>query len=184
MVPANEGEKLDRLIRAALEGDQLAYRDFLLEAAGRLRGFLRRRLPSGSQSDVEDLVQETLLAVHSKRHTYNPAEPVGPWVFAIARYRMIDMIRRRRTEGMRVDLDDVAELPADVDPEEATASLDVGRLIATLPRQMRVPIELTKLQGLSVQDAAVHAGMSVSAIKVGVHRGLKRLALLVRTQEG
>ena len=183
MALADQREQLDQLMQAALAGDQIAYREFLREAAQRLRGFLRRRLATGSMADLEDLVQETLLAVHAKRHTFNPSEPVGPWLFAIARYRMIDAIRRRRTEGVRVDLDDVPDLPADADPEEATASLDVGRLISTLPRQMRVPIELTKLQGMSVQDAAAQAGMSVSAIKVGVHRGLKRLTLLVRAQE-
>jgi RNA polymerase sigma-70 factor (ECF subfamily) len=181
---ADRGERLDRLMHAALAGDQAAYRDFLMEAAGRLRAFLRRRLPPGAAGDLEDLVQDTLLAVHAKRHTYDPGEPVGPWLFAIARYRMIDALRRRRSEGIRVDLDDLAELPAETDSEEATAALDVSRLIATLPRQMRVPIELTKLDGMSVQDAALRSGMSVSAIKVGVHRGLKRLALLVRAREG
>jgi RNA polymerase sigma-70 factor, ECF subfamily len=184
MAETDPSEQLDRLMRAALAGDQAAYRAFLMEAAKRLRAFLRRRLPSGSLADLEDLVQETLLAIHAKRHTFDPGEPVGPWLYAIARYRMIDMIRRRRTEGVRVDLDDIAELPADGDPQEATASLDLDRLIRTLPPQMRIPIELTKLEGMSVQDAATRAGMSVSAIKVGVHRGLKRLARLVRTQEG
>jgi len=182
MAAADQGEQLDRLMRAALAGDQSAYRSFLMEAAGRLRAFLRRRLPSSATNDLEDLVQETLLAVHAKRHTFDPREPVGPWLYAIARYRMIDMIRRRRTEGVRVDLEGLAELPEESDPEQMTAALDINRLIATLPRQMRVPIELTKLEGMSVQEAAVRAGMSVSAIKVGVHRGLKRLASLVRAQ--
>lgn len=184
MAETERDERLDRLMRAALAGDQAAYRDFLMEAAGRLRVFLRRRLPPGSLADLEDLVQETLLAVHAKRHTFHPDKRVGPWLCAIARYRMIDLFRRRRTEGVRVTMDDLADLPAEGEPHEATASLDVNRLIATLPRQMRVPIELTRLQGMSVQDAADRAGMSVSAVKVGVHRGLKRLALLVRGREG
>jgi RNA polymerase sigma-70 factor (ECF subfamily) len=185
MESAESSDRLDALIRAALDGDQAAYRAFLEEAGRLLHGFLRRRVPPGLSSDLEDIVQETLLSIHAKRHTYDRRAPVGPWMFAIARYRLIDRVRRRRAQGVHVDLDEAAELPAELDPEEATATADVAKLMATLPRQMRVPIELTKLQGLSVQDAALRADMSVSAIKVGVHRGLKRLALLVgRTEDG
>jgi RNA polymerase sigma-70 factor (ECF subfamily) len=170
--------RLDILLRAALDGDQAAYRSFLEEAARQLRAFLGRRLPPGLKNELEDIVQETLLSVHVKRHTYEPSAPVGPWLFAIARYRLIDRVRR--VEGIQVDLDAVADLSGDTDSGDPSASSDVAKLMASLPRQMRVPIELTKLEGLSVQEAALRSGMSLSAIKVGVHRGLKRLAMLVR----
>ncbi|HEX2525891.1 MAG TPA: sigma-70 family RNA polymerase sigma factor [Geminicoccus sp.] len=184
MERTDQADRLDILLRSALDGDQAAYRAFLEEAARRLRAFLRRRLPPGLINELEDIVQETLLSIHAKRHTYDRAAPAGPWLFAIARYRLIDRVRRRRVEGVQIELDAAMELPADTDTEEAAAPGDIAKLMATLPRQMRVPIELTRLEGLSVQDAALRSGMSVSAIKVGVHRGLKRLALLVKRDGG
>lgn len=164
----------------AHSGDEMAYRESLQRIAARLRAFLRRRLQA-LPDDVEDLVQETLLAVHTHRGTYDPALPVSAWVLAIARHKLVDFWRRRgRYEALHDPLDDVDEALLGTDTQEGTARRDLGQLLQALPEAQRRAIELTKIEGLSVAEAAQRTGASESAIKVQVHRGLKRLALLVK----
>lgn len=165
----------------AQSGDEVAYRDCLLRIAARLRSFLRRRMRS-LPDDVEDLVQETLLALHTQRGTYDPTMPVSAWVLAIARHKLVDLWRRRgRHDALHDPLDDVAESLLTADALEGSAHRDLDQLLQTLPQAQRVAIVLTKIQGLSVAEAAQRTGASESAIKVQVHRGLKRLTLLVKT---
>lgn len=160
-------------------GDAGAYHAFLRELSAHLRAFLRRRL-AGLPDDVEDLVQETLLAVHNQRHTYDPAQPLTPWVHAIQRYKLADLLRRRAgREALHEPLDEDSDVFASVDHEAADARRDVAKLLAALPERHRVPIVLMKLEGLSVAEAARRSGLSESAVKVGVHRGLKSLAKLM-----
>jgi RNA polymerase sigma-70 factor (ECF subfamily) len=168
----------------AQAGDEAAYRDCLLLLAARLRGYLRRRL-SDRPEDVEDLVQETLLALHLQRGTYDPALTVSAWVVAIARHKLVDHWRRwGRREGLHDALDDVDEALLAVDGEDRGAARDLETLLGELPPAQRRAIVLTKLEGLSVAQAAERSGASESAIKVQVHRGLKRLAALVRSGAG
>lgn len=164
----------------AQAGDEVAYRDCLLRIAARLRSFLRRRMRS-LPDDVEDLVQETLLALHTQRGTYDPTMPVSAWVLAIARHKLVDLWRRRGRQDALLDpLDDVAESLLAADAREGSAHRDLDQLLQTLPQAQRVAIVLTKVEGLSVAEAAQRTGASASAIKVQVHRGLKRLTLLVK----
>jgi len=148
-----------------------------------LRGWFRRRLQS-LPDDVEDLVQETLLAVHNSRHTYDPGQPVSGWVCAIARYKMVDMLRARAgREALHDPLDDeAAELLSDAEPAAAEARRDLGLLLLQLPDKQRLPIQHVKIEGLSVAETSRRIGLSESAVKVGVHRGLKALAALIRRQ--
>jgi RNA polymerase sigma-70 factor (ECF subfamily) len=172
--------RLRELLIAALAGDAAAYRRFLTDLSGFLRAFLRRRM-TRLPDDVEDLVQETLLAVHNQRHTYDPAQPVTKWLHAIARYKLIDLLRRRsRVELLTDSLDEVDELLLAADDAPANVQRDVEKLLELLPDKQRLPIVYVKLQGLSVLEAAQRTGLSESAVKVGVHRGLKALAALVR----
>lgn len=164
----------------AQSGDEAAYRDCLQRIAARLRAFLRRRM-QGLPDEVEDLVQETLLALHTQRGTYDPTLPVSAWVLAIARHKLVDLWRRRgRQDALNDPLDDVDESLLAADAHEGTAQRDLDQLLQTLPQAQRVAIMLTKIEGLSVAEAAQRTGASESAIKVQVHRGLKRLALLVK----
>ncbi len=164
----------------AQSGDEAAYHDCLVRIAARLRAFLRRRM-QGLPDEVEDLVQETLLALHTRRGTYNPTLPVSAWVLAIARHKLVDLWRRRgRQEALHDPLDDVDESLLAADAHEGSAHRDLDQLLQTLPPAQRVAIVLTKIEGLSVAEAAQRTGASESAIKVQVHRGLKRLALLVK----
>jgi RNA polymerase sigma-70 factor (ECF subfamily) len=173
-------EELKRLMVRGLEGDAAAYHACLKELSGHLRAFLRKRL-FRLPDDVEDLVQEALLAIHNQRHTYDPAQPLTPWVYALARYKLIDFLRRRqRTDLLNEPLDEAAEVFAASDGEAAQARRDLGQLLAMLPDRQRLPILHVKVEGLSVAETARLTGMSESAVKVGVHRGLKALAARVR----
>ena len=164
----------------AQAGDEVAYRQALQLLAGRLRAYLRRRLVA-LPDEVEDLVQETLLALHLQRGTYDPTLPVSAWAVAIARHKLVDLWRRRgRRDDLHEAIDDVDERLLASEPEEAGTRRDLQALLEALPPAQQQAIVLTKLQGLSVAEAATRTGASESAIKVQVHRGLKRLAALVR----
>jgi RNA polymerase sigma factor (sigma-70 family) len=172
--------RLKALLVGGLDGDQDAYRVFLQALARHLRAFLRRRIPQ-HRDDVEDLVQEILLAVHNARHTYRPDEPLTAWLHAIARYKLMDFFRSRaRRESLHDPIDDHADLLADTDDEPSQARHDIGKLLAHLPDKQRLPIVHMKLEGLSVTETARITGLSESAVKVGVHRGLKALAARIR----
>jgi RNA polymerase sigma-70 factor (ECF subfamily) len=176
---ANE-ERLRGLLVRGLGGDALAYHTFLKALSAHLRAFLRRRLTQ-LPDDVEDLVQESLLAVHNQRHTYDPRQPLTAWVHAIARYKLVDLMRRREGRDLLTEpLSDENEIFSSADTDAAEARRDVGKLLLQLPDRQRLPIVHMKLEGLSVVETARITGMSESAVKVGVHRGLKALAVMVR----
>ena len=178
--PGDIESALKPLWLRAQSGDEAAYRQSLGMLAVRLRGYLKRRL-SGLPDEVEDLVQETLLALHLQRGTYDPSLPVSAWAVAIARHKVVDLWRRRgRRDDLHDALDDVDEQLLAAEPDDAGARRDLAALLKSLPEAQRQAIVLTKLEGLSVAEAASRAGASESAIKVQVHRGLKRLAALVR----
>src|SRR5262245_55391935 len=119
---------------AAQFGDARAYADFLREVAGSLRAFFRRRLAQ-RPDDVEDLVQETLLAMHNKRHTYEPRYPITPWLYAIARYKLVDLWRARAgVESLQEPFDEDEEAFGSVaDVEASEARRDLRRLLSELP---------------------------------------------------
>jgi RNA polymerase sigma-70 factor, ECF subfamily len=179
--PAERFEaELKPLWLRAQAGDEAAYRDALGRMAARLRAFYRRRMAS-HVDEVEDLVQETLLALHLQRSTYDASLPVSAWMHAIARYKLIDLWRRRgRREDLHDTLDDADEAGLLVVEQEQAAGHDLGVLLELLPDAQRRAIVLTRLEGLSMQEASARSGVSVAALKVQVHRGLKRLADLVR----
>ncbi len=179
---ATGGEKALRdLMLRGLAGDGAAYRGLLQSLSGHLRAFFRRRL-TGLPDEVEDLVQETLLAVHNQRHTYEPGRPLTAWVYAIARYKMVDLLRRRSArEALHDPIDESEDLLVACDMAGAAdAKRDVAQMLAGLPDRWRLPIMHVKLEGLSVTETAQRTGMSESAVKVGVHRGLKALAARMR----
>lgn len=181
--PGDFESRLKPLWLRAQSGDEVAYRQCLGLLAGRLRGFLKRRM-SGLPDDVEDLVQETLLALHLQRGTYDPTLPVSAWAVAIARHKLVDVWRRRgRRDHLHDAIEDVDEQLLVADADDGGARRDLALLLNELPEAQRHAIVLTKLEGLSVAEAASRTGASESAIKVQVHRGLKRLATLVRRDE-
>jgi len=166
-------EKFKALMIASMAGDAAAYQALLHLSATRLRAYFRYRL-AGREADAEDLVQETLLAVHNKRATYLPSLPYTAWLHAIARYRLIDFLRR---EGRRASLplDDAADLSVDDESDAVLAQIDIEQLLEGLPPKQAAAIRMTRIEGLSVSEAAARSGQSEPAIKVNVHRGLGRL---------
>ncbi|MFV0671494.1 sigma-70 family RNA polymerase sigma factor [Variovorax sp. tm] len=174
--PGDVETALRGLFLRGLDGDAKAYRDFLQQLAAHLRAFLGKRL-FGWPDEVEDLVQECLLAMHNQRHTYQSDQPLTAWVHAIARYKMIDLLRAKSArEDLHEPLDDELAVFAESAEEVSDAKRDLGGLLETLPERQRLPIVHVKLEGRSVAETASLTGMSESAVKVGIHRGLKALA--------
>ncbi len=172
--------QLRELLVLGLGGDSAAYHGFLKTLGAHLRAYFRKRLFQ-RPDEVEDLVQETLLAVHNQRHTYRSDQPLTAWVHAIARYKLVDMLRARASrEALTDPLDDELEVFAQSDTDAADAKRDLGKLLDTLPDKQRLPIVHVKVEGLSVVEASKLTGMSESAIKIGVHRGMKALAARIR----
>lgn len=161
---------------AALEGDGPAYRRLLQTLTPHLRGYFARRL--NGAAEAEDLVQETLIAIHTKRASYDPAQPFTAWLHAIARYKLIDHFRRA---GIRktLPLEEAGAVTAEAQSEAAEAARDVGELLKKLPPAKRALIEKVKLEGLSTAEAAAATGLSESAVKVGIHRSLKALMKMI-----
>ena len=173
-------DQLRDLLILALAGDSRAYQAFLRELTVHLRAFLRKRL-ARLPEEVEDLLQELLLAIHNQRHTYDRSRPVTAWVRAIARYKLIDLLRRRsRIEELHDQFDDDSELFAHCVQQTTDARLDIAALLQILPDRQRLPILYVKVEGASIADAAARTGMSVSAVKVSIHRGLKMLSAKIR----
>ena len=173
---ANEAE-LRVLMRASLGGDAKAYRTLLSRLSASLRAYYKGRLAriGRSATEAEDLMQEALMAIHTRRHTYDPAEALTPWVYAIARYKLIDHLRRTRASMAEVPIEDAEEIMAQDDYVGTESANDLAKLMNQLPEKMRCAIQSVKLDGLSVAEAANQCGMSESAVKVNIHRGLKAL---------
>lgn len=168
------GQNWDEMMAAAQVGDAHVYKTLLAELALWLRRYYARRLPL---TMTEDAVQEVLLAIHEKRHTYDPGRPFGPWLAAIARYKWIDRLRSLKADATE-PLDENIGVP---DHEDAVvAGLTFEKLLAELKTPQAEAIKLVKINGLSVEEAAKASGQSVSLVKVNIHRGLKRLANIVK----
>jgi RNA polymerase sigma-70 factor (ECF subfamily) len=171
--------RLKDLMVRGLDGDGGAYGEVLAGLASLLRPYFAQRLRSAPQ-DVEDLVQETLLAIHTKRHTYRRTELLTPWVFAIARYKLFNHFRRSR-HRLTVSIDEAMGLDDPHNPEEGAIRHDVRRLLALLPGRQQRLMQKVKLGGHSIEEAAVEEGMSTGAAKVSLHRSMKSLS--ARTQD-
>ncbi|WP_248310900.1 sigma-70 family RNA polymerase sigma factor [Bosea vaviloviae] len=171
--------QLRPIFLAALGGDAAAYRLFLDTISTRLRGYLRQmlaRVGRYEMSETEDVLQETLLALHLSRHTYDPASPVTAWARAIARYKLVDHLRRTGRHASNLPIDDEAYQLAAPDDAASDAKLDLARAMQALPERTRTLIDRVKLQGTSVAEAASATGMTETAAKVAIHRGLQAMA--------
>lgn len=172
MTGKDEAE-LSRLLRAAIAGDERAYADFLHRIAALVRGFVRRKVVQGGV-DPEDVVQETLLAIHVKRHTWRPDAPVLPWVYAIARFKLIDAFRRRGRR-IEVEIDEIAETFAEP-VTETVSERDVNRALEGLPPAQRSVVSSISVDGQSIGETAAKLGISETAVRVSLHRGLAAIA--------
>ena len=161
------------LMLRGLEGDAVAWRVLLSDLGGHLRPWFARRLFDGG-ADAEDLVQETLIAIHAKRATWDRSQSFTGWAYAVARHKLIDHLRR---QGRRPShpIEEASTLFADHTVEDGAARADLGRCLSMLPARQRRLVEDVRLKGLSVAEAAERHGYSVAAAKVSLHRSLKKL---------
>lgn len=170
---------------AAQHGDRSSYAALLKTMTPLLRRAARARWPQADAATIEDAVQETMLALHVSRHLYDPSRPFIPFLLGILRFRGTDVMRRHRRMGGR-------ELPIDDLPETSEAlvtntyqdgGLEAEALraaLARLPEGQRRAIEMTKLRELSLEEASATTGMSVTALKVATHRGIKALRKIMK----
>lgn len=179
MAPLTDADLRGQFV-ASLEGDAATYRAFLTGVSGHLRAYFRRRLSYAPQ-DVEDLVQETLLAIHLHRHTYDTDKPLLPWVHGVARYKLLDHFRRRGAAAPSRPTGETDEAAwGSTDNAADEARLDIARLLAALPQRQRFVLEQVKVAGVPAADVASRLGVTESAIKVSIHRSLKWLARWIR----
>jgi RNA polymerase sigma-70 factor (ECF subfamily) len=177
--------ELKALMIAGLEGDAAAYQRLLEQLSTHLRAYFRSRLARlvRGASEAEDQVQEALIAIHTRRHTYERSEPLTPWVHAIARYKLIDYLRKTEVLLADVPIDEANDILGEDDHAGVESACDLRKLLGELPDKMRRAIECVKIEGLSVAEAAKRCAMSQSAVKVNVHRGLKALAASMRKRQ-
>lgn len=168
--------RLKQLFRDGVDGDRSSYRTFLTELGIVLRRYVRRQLGKIGcpEHDAEDIVQDALIAIHEKRHTYDGETPVTAWAHAIARYKLIDSLRASRRGITHLPLDDVPDVPDD--RQRPHAGVVARRLLAMLPPGLRVPLEMVKVQGMTAADVAERTGLAEATVRVNVHRGLNALA--------
>ena len=167
---AQEAQYRDWML-AALMGDASAYRMLLSGLTRHLRSYFARRLDAAA---AEDAVQETLIAIHARRATYDPNLPFTAWVYGIARYKLMDEYRRGHRKAT-VPLEEAGELFGADEAEAAGTRRDVEKLLAKLPQAKRDLVRAIKLDGQSIADEAARTGMSETSVKVTVHRALKSL---------
>jgi RNA polymerase sigma factor (sigma-70 family) len=178
--PAVQGESWSRcskrwghLMAKAQAGDSQAYEQLLRELDAWLCRYYARRLPHAA---AEDARQDTLLAIHAKRHTYEPSRSFGAWVFAIARYKWIDRIR---DASRYAELSPEEEIPVEDHGPAAINAATLDHLLGQLKPAQESVIRLVKLRGHSIASASGATGQSASLVKINIHRGLKKLATLV-----
>lgn len=175
-------EQLRKLMLSSLEGDAASYRQLLLALSKQLRPYFAVNLARHGRSKVEaeDLVQEALLAIHSRKHTYDASQPLSPWVYGIARYKFVDYLRRRKN-APELSIEEIDEVGAS-GHASIEDGLDVQSLLSGLPAPMRTAVQLIKLDGASTSEAAKRAGSSEAAVRVNAHRGMK--AMMAKLKRG
>ncbi len=165
---------------AGLDGDAAAYRALLEAMRHRLTAYFHRRLGHGS-AEIDDLVQDTLIAIHTRRGTFDRTQLFTAWTYAIARHKMIDHFRRSG-RAIKVPLDDAGNLFAEDEGHSVHARYDIQKALEALPEATRSLIRDIKLRDLSHAEAAQARGMSETAVKVAVHRGLKKMSAFLRSE--
>ena len=179
----DRGDEWTGLMRSALAGDDAAYQRLLGAVAPVLRANARRALVRGGQpaDQAEDIVQDILLAVHLKRHTWDVRAPFAPWLFAIARNKLIDNLRRR---GRRVfvDIDEVSDILPGETAEETLPAREVAAHLQTLPARQRDVLQSIAVDSASIRQTAEKLSISEGAVRVALHRGLANLTARLRRE--
>ncbi len=172
------------LMRAAMMGDEAAYRAFLTAITPSIRAAARRNLARYrlATADAEDVVQDTLLAIHLKRRTWDQDRPIGPWIAAIARNKLIDLMRRRG-RAIQVPIEDVTPGLAAEETGSSLETYEVHRMLENLNEKQRNVVRALAIEGASVRQTAERLNMTEGAIRVTLHRAVKALAVIYRGRD-
>jgi RNA polymerase sigma-70 factor (ECF subfamily) len=173
-----------KLMNDSIGGNTVSYRRLLEEVSPAIRAAALQacRRYAAHFSDIEDIVQDTLLAIHLKRHTWKRGEPVGPWVSTIARNKLIDSLRKRNRQA-EIDIDSLPEEIPEEASGEAGSARDVGVLLAKLSQRDQAIVRIVSIEGKSMREAGVQLNISEGAARVALHRALKRLANHIRREQ-
>ena len=163
---------LKDLMTAGLDGDSAAHAAMLRRITPLLRSFFARRMRDGA-ADLDDLVQEALIAVHTRRESFDRGRAFTPWLYSLARHKLVDHFRRNANHLPVEGLEEI--LAVEGFERQSNAHMDVNRLLDTLSAKQARAIRQTKIEGMSVAEVAAQSGLSISDVKVSVHRGLKTL---------
>ncbi|MEJ2117468.1 MAG: sigma-70 family RNA polymerase sigma factor [Alphaproteobacteria bacterium] len=173
-------------MRAGLAGDATAYKRLLEALTPYLRMVLRGSSAASGlgAADIEDVVQETLLAVHLKRQTWKTSEPLTPWLRAIVRNKMVDFLRKRGRGGqVQLPIDDMLETLAAPEAEPQLTPEDVGKTLKLVNGRQREVVRAIAVEGLSTAETAARLSMNEGAVRVALHRGLTAIATALRTED-
>jgi RNA polymerase sigma-70 factor (ECF subfamily) len=175
-IESDPGDPWSRLMKASIAGDEGAYRRLLEDIGRSVRAMARAAFARArvGDADIEDAVQETLLAIHLKRHTWDAGQPLAPWAYAIARHKIVDTLRRRGRQRVE-PLEDFQEFLAAPEGEDPHALSDARRLLQTLQPRQRDIVTSISLDGQSIAATAARLRMSEVAVRVALHRALKSL---------
>ena len=176
---AGDEQRWSQYMAAAHRGDKRLYERLLGELAAAIEGYVRSRF--GRLTFTEDCVQECLLAIHNARHTYDPARPIRPWLFAIVRNKTVDLLRRSYASERAVTEPLDASLPAAASSSES--EIEAGDVLAKLKPQFRSALTLTKVIGYSVHEAAERSGISETAMKTRVRRAIRAARSLLEERD-
>jgi RNA polymerase sigma factor (sigma-70 family) len=170
-------------MQAAASGDAVAYQRFLVAVTPHLKSVVRNwyRKVSASDGDAEDIVQEALLAIHLKRGTWDQLRPIGPWIAAIVRNKLVDTLRRGGRRAA-VPIDDVIDIIGSEDCAAGLPSGEIDSLLAKLTGQQREIVQSISINGSSTRETAGKLNMTEGAVRVALHRGLKKLAMLYQNR--
>jgi RNA polymerase sigma-70 factor (ECF subfamily) len=186
MPQPNTGEQREAewsaLMRAGVAGDADAYRRLLALIAPALRRMAQKSLSRAGNAEAEDVVQEILLAIHLKRQTWLSDQPFTPWLNAIARHKLIDVLRRRGRRG-EVPIEGLADVLPDMAPVPETSAGELSRLVNRLDGRQLEVVKAISVDGGGISDTAAKFGVSEGAVRVALHRGLKKLAALYRAAD-
>lgn len=165
------------LMRAAIGGDARAYRELLVSITPHVRAIARRRCGQFGvpRSEAEDVLQEVLLTIHLKRGSWDSSRPLGPWLSAIVRNKLIDGLRRRGRH-ISIPIEDVAETLGVDDGASIGNRMDVERILQTLRQPQQTIVRSISVEGASVHDTAMRLNMTEVAVRVSLHRALKALS--------
>lgn len=176
----DQDKQLRRLMKAAQEGDNNSYAALLREIAPIVRRIIHRKQDFLQTSDVEDIVQDVLLSVHSVRATYDPTRPFLPWLMAISQNRLVDASRRYGRRGVNEVLVDEIPETFSTEPtnmyEDGYGDVEALRgAIRSLPPAQQRAVNLLKLQEMSLKEASAASGMTITSLKVALHRAVGTL---------